>query len=213
MSKSKTFAKIRVQKRIQIQSKFKIITTVHVSQTTTKPLSTPKGQKPPWAVHFMGRCVSLITEVLCEVRAKHGPMRDGHTPVPEDSISYSAVTATKCPSRSNRMVHFGSHFEGTGKAWCRVIACGCSHSTAGHPMSNARSENSFLELGAHLLTLDSSFPSQYYQLETMSSDTSVYRFVFFFFKNSNHNKNCLHFKGNGNSNRNNDNIGPQTFML
>ena len=35
---------------------------------------------------------------------------------------------------------------------------------------------------AHLLTLDSSFPSQYYQLETMSSDTSVYRGFFFKFK-------------------------------
>lgn len=123
-----TFAKIRVQKCNQYPNpnlpqnpSSKIITTVHVSQTTTKPLSTPKGQKPPWAVHFMGRCVSLITEVLCEVRAKHGPMRDGHTPVPEDSISYSAVTATKCPNRSNRMVHFGSHFEGTGKAWYSVI--------------------------------------------------------------------------------------------
>ena len=108
-----TFAKIRVQKRIQIQSKFKIITTVHVSQTTTKPLSTPNQ---PRAVPYMGRCLSFITVVLCEVRAKHEPMRDGHTPVPEDCISYSAVTATKCPSRSNRMVHFGSHFEGTGKA-------------------------------------------------------------------------------------------------
>ena len=124
-------------------SKSKIITTVHVSQTTTKPLSTPNQ---PRAVHYMGRCLSFLTVVLCEVRAKHGPMRDGHTPGPENCISYSAVIATKCPSRSNRMVHFGSHFEGTGKAWCRVVTCGCSHSTAGHPMSNARSENSFLEL-------------------------------------------------------------------
>jgi hypothetical protein len=64
----------------------------------------------------MDRYVSFITVVLCEIRAKHGPMRDGHTPVPEDCIIYSAVTATKCPTRSNRMVHFGSHFEGTGKA-------------------------------------------------------------------------------------------------
>ena len=112
-----TFAKIRVQKCNQYPNpnlpqnpSSKIITTVHVSQTTTKPLSTPNQ---PRAVHYMGRCLSFLTVVLCEVRAKHEPMRDGHTPVPEDSISYSAVTATKCPSRSNRMVHFGSHLEGT----------------------------------------------------------------------------------------------------